>query len=113
MKQTKTRKLIDLLKHELLENLGDNQENALKEIIRYKENFPRELDYNIYSYGNIRPYYSQIREFFDSVPMKVSGNDEIMCNRYKYFIRKAVKELIAENFVVNIPGYFRDCKYDY
>lgn len=105
MKTTKTRKLLDLLKHELLENLGDNQEEALKEIIRYKDNFPHELDYNIYSYGNIRPYYSQIRDFFNSIPMKISCDNEVMCNRYKYYIRKAVRELIAENYVSNNPVY--------
>ena len=93
----KTDNLIEELKLELIENMGSNKDEALNELARYKKEFFFFEDYNIYTYGNIRPYYSQIREFFAACKMKVSKNDEVMLARYKYYIREAVNELLKEN----------------
>lgn len=99
----KTNNLIKELKLELIENMGSTKVEALHELARYKKEFYFIDDYNIYTYGNIRPYYSQIREFFASCKMKVSKNDDVMLARYKYYIRQAVNELLRENNIkVNV-----------
>lgn len=94
---TKTRHLINELKNELLECFSDDKQESLNAIKRYVTEFYLEQDYNIYMYGNIRPYYYQIRAFFDACKMKVSKNDDIMLVRYKYYIRQAVNEILKEN----------------
>lgn len=93
----KTDNLIEELKTELIECMGSNKDEALNELVRYKKEFYFIEDYNIYNYGNIRPYYYQIREFFEACKMRVSKNDDIMLARYKYYIRQAVNELLKEN----------------
>lgn len=93
----KTRNLINELKTELLACFSDDKNESLNEIKRYVTEFYSETDFNIYMYGNIRSYYYQIRAFFDSCKMKVSKNDDVMLNRYKYYIRQAVNEILKEN----------------
>lgn len=94
---TKTQNLINELKTELLECFSDDKKESLNEIVRYVNEFYLETDFNIYMYGNIRPYYYQIRAFFDACKMKVSKNDDVMLARYKYYIRQAVNEILKEN----------------
>ena len=42
----------------------DLEEMGMNEVRRYRENFPRETDYNIVQYGNLLIYYYDVREMY-------------------------------------------------
>lgn len=84
----------------------------VKEVIRYKENFPYELDYNIYQYGCLDCYdydlYKRLADF--GVTTKpVTEYEKVLdfgCtykhredirNLYKIVVRRAVQEIIKMN----------------
>ena len=93
------KELLSAIKEELLECFDaeyNGKETALNELRRYKNEFRNVEDYNIYRYGNIRPYYSQIRDLFVSKGVESLPKDnEILCNFCKY-IRRATDELLKE-----------------
>lgn len=75
----------------------ENKEEVIAELRRYKKEFPMVKDYNWYMYGNILPYYSQIRDFYlknDYVP---SEDNEIMLEHFKLHLRKAIDLILEEN----------------
>lgn len=65
-KFSKNKKLNEALTriYEDLKELGD------EEVKRYKEEFKREVDFNICQYGHLLVYYNQIREFYKSCGYK-------------------------------------------
>ena len=58
----KNNELVKAIKVYILEDV--DREETLDELRRYRNEFPYETDYNWYKYGNILPYYSQIRDFY-------------------------------------------------
>ena len=45
-------------------NIHDCESDSIKEIKRYKKEFPKEPDYNIALYGNLIIYYYDVRQMF-------------------------------------------------
>lgn len=79
------------------------------EILRYVKNFPEEVDYNIYQYGNLdtiswkllsRLY--KIGYFPDNISLQTLDelysffDNEIIEFKYKTCVRKAVNEIVSE-----------------
>lgn len=89
------RNLLNAIKEELLE-ICDTKEESLNELKRYRKEFKYEKDYNIYQYGNIRPYYSQIRDLFKAVKHPSPEDNQALCEIFKRYIRKATDELLTE-----------------
>lgn len=95
------KELLSAIKEELLECFDaeyNGKEIALNELRRYKNEFRNVEDYNIYRYGNIRPYYSQIRDLFvskgiESIP---KDDNETLCGLFCKYIRRATDELLKE-----------------
>lgn len=53
------------IEQQIIECLGSGDRTAaLAEAARYKEEFPREADYNIAQYGNLIVYYSDLYKFY-------------------------------------------------
>ena len=55
---------------EKMEDFG-GLSGLLNELKRYRNEFPRERDYNYYKYGNVAIYYNEIREIFRRAGYKV------------------------------------------
>ena len=87
-------KLVKAIEDYILEDV--DREETINELRRYKKEFPRVKDYNWYTYGNILPYYSQIRDFYiehDCIP---SENNDILLEHFKLHVRKAIDNILGE-----------------
>jgi hypothetical protein len=67
---------------------------TVHELRRYKKEFFNEPDYNWYRYGNILPYYSQIRDFYQKNGFTCNDDNEIMCEHFCYHVGKAIDVLL-------------------
>lgn len=92
-------KLVKAIKDYILDSADEQErQSTIHELKRYKENFRREPDYNWYNYGNILPYYYQIRDFYKKNGIKqCSKNDDRLLADFKYNLRIAIDEIIREN----------------
>lgn len=90
------KKAVEILKELLLDSIGDNREEAVKELARYKKHFACILDYNVYAYGNILPYYSQIREFFEKQGVEYPSDTEKLDRMFKVYVREAVDSILTK-----------------
>lgn len=91
----KVNKLVDAIKDYILED--ENKEEVIHELRRYKLEFGMVKDYNWYNYGNILPYYSQIREFYLKNGVTPSENNDILLEHFKLNLRKAIDKILEEN----------------
>jgi hypothetical protein len=76
---------------------GEDKASMVNELRRYKKDFPYESDYNYYKDGNILPYYSQIREFYEKNGVKVSKNDRLMEKEFCLNVGKAIDAILEES----------------
>lgn len=89
------KKLIKGIKDYILKD--ENKEEITGELKRYKNSFPSVMDYNWYKYGNILPYYFQLRNFYQSIGVKASESDTILQEHFEKHIRYAIDEILTEN----------------
>jgi hypothetical protein len=73
---------------------GEDVKDMVHELRRYKREFRSEPDYNYYRYGNILPYYSQIRDFYQRNGFTCNDDNEIMCEHFCYHVGKAIDVLL-------------------
>jgi hypothetical protein len=74
--QRARKELVDAIAKYILED--ENKEEVIAELKRYKREFRLEPDYNWYRYGNILPYYSQIRDFYKEHGFTGNPNDVLL-----------------------------------
>lgn len=89
------KELVDAIADYILED--ENKEEVVAELKRYKSEFRSEPDYNWYRYGNILPYYSQIREFYKNHGFLANEDNELLCEDFCYHVGKAIDKILAEN----------------
>ena len=94
MEKRKIGRLEKAIQGRLLSGMGSDRAEALRELERYKKEFPREPGYNIYSYGNICPYYSQIRELYEGTGTAAPGMDSALQRHFERAIERAVNALL-------------------
>lgn len=94
-KSIRERKLVGALKEYILEDV--DKEEIVRELVRYRKEFSYELDYNWYQYGNILPYYFQIRDFYSVNGLECEEDTERMMAEFKRCLRTAIDEIIKEN----------------
>lgn len=87
-------KLLTAVKDYILEE--ENKDEVINELRRYKKEFSREKDYNWYKYGNILPYYSQIRYFYKEHGIPVPEDDSILQEHFEYHVGKAIDSILSE-----------------
>lgn len=76
----------------------EDKEEIVNELNRYKKEFYSVLDYNWYMYGNILPYYSDIREFYNKNGFTCNeNNDDELLHHFRFHIRKAIDSILEEN----------------
>ena len=89
------KELVDAIAKYILED--ENKEEVIAELKRYKRGFRSEPDYNYYRYGNILPYYSQIRDFYIEHGFLANDDNELLCEDFCYHIGKAINKILEEN----------------
>ena len=75
----------------------EDKEEIVSELNRYKKEFPSVLDYNWYMYGNILPYYSDIREFYNKNGFTCNDNNDELLQHFRFHIRSAIDSILEEN----------------
>lgn len=94
MEKRKIGRLEREIQRRLLSGMGSDGAEALREIARYKREFSRESGYNVYSYGNICPYYSQIRKLYEETGTAAPGMDSALQRHFERAIERAVDALL-------------------
>lgn len=89
-------KLLTAVKSYILEDV-DNPEEVINELKRYKKEFHNEKDYNWYKYGNILPYYSQIRDFYEEHGIPSPDSNSVLQEHFEYHVGKAIDSILSEN----------------
>jgi hypothetical protein len=51
--------------HDYLLHVSDTRAESIRTVKRYRNEFPREIDYNIAQYGNLLIYYDNVRKFYE------------------------------------------------
>lgn len=88
-------KLVKAIKDYILED-EENPEEVKNELKRYKTEFHNEKDYNWYKYGNILPYYSQIRDFYEKNGIPLPDSDSVLQEHFEYHVGKAIDSILSE-----------------
>lgn len=65
-----------------------------KELKRYKAEFYGQPDYNWYMYGNILPYYVDIRKFMEEHGMTPCEDNYRMLIAFKIYVGKAIDYIL-------------------
>lgn len=86
--------LVKAIKEYILSD--ENREEVVNELNRYKKEFSSVLDYNWYMYGNILPYYSDIRGFYNKNGFTFSDDNDELLHHFRLHIRYAIDEILAE-----------------
>lgn len=87
------KELVDAIANYILED----EEEVIAELKRYKREFRSEPDYNYYRYGNILPYYSQIRDFYIEHGFPCNDDNELLCEDFCYHVGRAIDKILEEN----------------
>ena len=93
--QRARKELVDAIAKYILED--ENKEEVIAELKRYKREFWSIPDYNWYRYGNILPYYSQIRDFYKEHGFTGNPNDVLLCEDFCYHVGRAIDKILEEN----------------
>ena len=86
---------VDAIAKYILED--EDKEEVIAELRRYKREFRSIPDYNWYRYGNILPYYSQIREFYKDNGFACNDDNELLCTDFCYHVGRAIDKILEEN----------------
>jgi hypothetical protein len=80
----------------ILEDEEDIKETIVN-LKHYEKEFWNIPDYNYYRYGNILPYYAQIREFYKEHGFPCNDDNELLCEDFCYHVGKAIDKILEEN----------------
>ena len=89
------KELVNAIAEYILED--EDKEEVIAELRRYKREFRNIPDYNYYRYGNILPYYSQIRDFYKEHGFACNDDNELLCEDFCYHVGKAIDKILEEN----------------
>lgn len=89
------RKLVEAIKKYILED--ENEEEVVNELKRYKKEFREFIGYNWYAYGNILPYYSQIRDFYEKNGIEACERNDVLQKHFEKHVGRAIDEILEEH----------------
>ena len=90
--------VLTTIRDEIVDRMGDgDREVALHELRRYKTDFPREIDYNVAQYGNLRCYYSDVENMYKDAGYKtvLKFSNEKLWDTYRRQVGYVVREMLA------------------
>lgn len=75
----------------------ETEKESIQEIKRYKENFPNELDYNLYQYGNLLVYNDQIKALYSDYKSLQNVSIDKLIETYKRQVRYVANYILSNN----------------
>ena len=88
-------KLVKAIKEYILAD--EDKDEIVNELKRYKREFREFIGYNWYAYGNILPYYSQIRGFYKEHGIEAYEDNYLLQKHFEKHIQRAIDEILEEN----------------
>lgn len=95
-KNAKLNKVLNSIYTDLLQ-MRDTESESIREIKRYKSNFPKEVDYNLYQYGNVLICNHEIINLYSEYKSLEKASIEKLIGIYKRQIRYVVNYILANN----------------
>ena len=93
-KNNKLNKVLNDIYNSLL-NLSDTRKESINKIKHYKDNFPEELDYNLYQYGNLIIYDGDIKDLYKDYKSLHKSSVEKIREIYKRQIRYVANYILT------------------
>lgn len=99
VKLSKNKKLNNVLNdiYDSLLSMCDTEKESIKEIERYKDNFPKELDFNLYQYGNLLIYNDQIKNLYSEYKSLENVSIYKLIETYKRQVRYVANYILSNN----------------
>lgn len=97
VKLSKNKKLNNVLNdiYDSLLSMRDTERESVHEIKRYKDNFPKELDFNLYQYGNLLIYNDQIKNLYSEYKSLQKVSIDKLIEIYKRQVRYVANYILA------------------
>lgn len=89
-------KVLSKIKDQLL-SIHYTPEESINEIKHYKKEFPREIDYNLFQYGNMLIYTDDIRELYKDYKSLQKVSDQAIVDIYKRQVGYVAREILKNN----------------
>ena len=83
--------------YDSLLSIHDTKSESIAEIKHYKDNFPEELDYNLYQYGNLIIYDGDIKDLYKDYKSLHKSSVESIRNIYKRQVGYVVRYILDNN----------------
>ena len=81
--------------YDSLLSIHDTKNESIAEIKHYKDTFPKELDYNLYQYGNLIIYDGDIKDLYKDYKSLQKSSIESIRNIYKRQIRYVANYILT------------------
>lgn len=95
-KNAKLNKVLNEIYNELL-SIHDTERESIEEIEHYKKEFPRELDYNLYQYGNLLIYNNDIVALYSEYRSLKNASVDKLVAIYKRQVRYIADYILRNN----------------
>lgn len=95
-KNAKLNKVLNSIYTDLLQ-IHDTELESIQEIQHYKENFPKETDFNLYQYGNLLIYNGDIVNLYSEYRSLKNVSIDKLINIYKRQIRYVANYILTNN----------------
>ena len=92
----KSNKVLNDIYDSLL-SIHDTKSESIAEIKHYKDNFPEELDYNLYQYGNLLIYDDDIKDLYKDYKSLQKSSIESIRHIYKRQVGYVVRYILDNN----------------
>ena len=93
MKKFSKNNKLNYVLNDIYEDLMEMGKDELK---RYMHNFPNEIDFNIYQYGNMRIYYSEIIELYKDYKCLKNASIDKLIDIYKRQVGYVARLIVNE-----------------
>src|SRR5574344_158890 len=95
---SKNQKLNNVLNniYDTLLSIHYTEEESIEEIKHYKKEFPKEIDFNLYQYGNMLIYNDEIRNLYSEYKSFKNVSIEKIIEIYKRQIRYVANYIIQK-----------------
>ena len=93
-KNNKLNKVLNDIYDSLL-SIHDTKSESIAEIKHYKDNFPEELDYNLYQHGNLIIYDGDIKDLYKDYKSLQKSSIESIRNIYKRQVRYVANYILT------------------
>ena len=85
--------------HASLLKIHDTEEESIAEIGHYKENFPKEPDFNLYQYGNLLIWNDDIRELYKEYTSLQGVSEDALLNIYERQVGYVANYILSKKSV--------------